>query len=1227
MAFEDEEYPMDMDDDEEDYDNNVEPEISQPQPTDSDILNLYVIKLSEYVEEVKITPTALRQTLFEQNVRNLAEAQGLVFEDIILSSKANDSGYNGLIASLYPALAPHLSQAINEKNRTPLAQILGTAISATIWEAIEEKASKKDMTLENFLELIKRTSGDALFPLSSGLKVTEFLAVVTTDRSDSPKSDIQVITDNLALLKALETAPNKQEQVVEEEEEEEDEELDPEIEANTARVMNVYKDLFEVGFELQVPYGILTKEGVLRIKKNGKTKHQNVSSFHNIYNLINTITNKFLVQSELSEGKDSSDLREVQMRSGTNYYPEFQLGNLFGVLGKVKVDTWSDLSKNIKPEIKRNIKTNLNAGRDISSIVDGLTSCIIISEFDPNIAIKLRINVGNRMLDKNSFEREYAKTKNMIMAGVGELFHAHLTKSGVLEVIIVFNEAAFNGRPLFAYEAVQNLQSRGRKPSLKEMILGQDTSGKIMTVNLDNQQACIILVGAGQRSGKGVLTLNMLGTILAEGSPLIYLDGKPDMAPVLWDLGKKHGVSPAAWDLFESNGNVIGRGAPERMVVENPGLFGVLMYLKALQLMLISASLQAKGMEFLNGKRPFFIFDEAFATQMTMADAWKEVITTAKSKTADPTEKEWCIKVVEWAEKLDSGLPAVINSQLPKSGVSTIWLFQSMQPTSWNAYATDGLNVPKFNIMKNPIMSRLSLKLLGRGTADSEYALSNVKKERVIETRVLSDNGRHFAMTGTQKISSMESIKVFKPYLVLNEAHNGAKSVEGLRGVVSNDVWNAIAPEGELHPGAGFEGFASIIGADAIQNLSQGRAYLEAVLTAIGEMQNYNSIDDYLYDASIESFKNLGFMVNGAGNDSTKPEETSYVTGNTEESDLENPETVFNETDEYENENYDENTELDDNIDETVYKPDKYDRREKPKPSNTFNNNFDEDVQDDSHLSPPLTPEQEVQKEPHTPPSKRSGYTNIYQEPMVLPQNPFQVHGTSGNPISAINSIRMFSNFIMDEITKFSGDLGRIESFEVTSTGLVINDIAFRPTLDQEVIDSMPFDIKQQVQNGNIVELFHFENLKKFRNLSILRIDNSRLAEGRVRREIGLSPNRTWFKLFNKYRNLRELYIGGQRIVDQPTSEKYDDDGRGGFSLTEKLRGALGVGVNAVSNSRMERVWDSRPVRTIGKAAGWTVGIKVVSLAAMAFGPWGMLFAGLAGYGALKGASNRRDRR
>ncbi len=643
-----------------------------------------------------------------------------------------------------------------------------------------------------------------------------------------------------------------------------EDELDPEIESNTARVMNVYRDLYEVGFELQLPYGILTKEGIMRLNNTGKTSIKRSASFEKLYELVNDVSGKFLVQSQIGTSIKTDKLCDIQIRKGTTYYPQFQLANLYGILSNTQVDSWAQFSNQKRQEIRHNIKINLQNGKDIAAIVDSLTSSIVISEFNPNVALKLRISVGNCLIVRNNIESEYAKRKSTIMAGTGELYHIQQLPTGVIEMTLVFNKAAYNGSPLFAYEAVQDLVRRGRHPSLKEMILGQDTSGKIMTVNMNRQNSCVTLIGAGPRSGKGVLTLNLLGTILAGGHPLVYLDGKPDMAKVLWGLGTKHGIKPAVWDVFYENGNTVGAGAPEVMVRENKDIFGILMYLKAVQLMMISAHLRATKNIQVGGadKRPFFIFDEAYAVQATMAGAWKPIIALAKDKKNESEEAKWCRVIVQWGEQLSNSLASTINSQLPMSGISTVWLFQVMQPMSWNAFDTQGLS-GSFNILKIPIMARTSIKLLGKGTTDSEFGLgnANIKGNRVVAERIASEGGRHFAYTETQKITDIDSIKIFKPYLVLNEAQNGSSAVEELRNNVSKDVWNAIAPNGSLHPGVGFEGFAKMLGEQAIKNLQLGRNFIEDTLQILG-LTNYESVDDYLYDASSQSFKSLGVFLN-----------------------------------------------------------------------------------------------------------------------------------------------------------------------------------------------------------------------------------------------------------------------------------------------------------------------------------------------------------------------------
>lgn len=1134
----------------------------------------------------------VRNLVFDKYIKTYIENKGLDYDTTILSfSRSEDNKYFSLFKSCFPKLEPVINAVgTNTKNRGSLIEAMTCVVSSLLWLSLAE--GKVDLTQ------FKGKGYVYPFTLVLNGQIPSNISSVATE-GDVTTSFYDVV----AIIEALNSDVQAAVPVTEETLEEiEDDELAPEIEANTARVMQVYKDLFEVGFELKLPYGLLVKEGALKLGKGGTTKLYKNQSLVNLYNMIKGMTGDFLVQSEITEGTKAGELRKINMRKGTSYYPEFQLGNLYGLLGHKRVDSWSEFSSNIEQEVKANMRDNIENGKDILSIVDTLTTCIVITEFDPKSAMKLRFNIGDKLAKKQRFELGYNAVKSTILSGMGNLFQLNVLPSGVMEVTLVFNEVAFNGKPLFAYEAIDALKKRGRLPSLKDMILGQDLSGKIMTTNLDRDAACVILIGAGQRSGKGVLTLNMLGTILAGGNPLIYCDGKPDMATVLWDLSKKYGLKPAVWDANDSHGFSIGQNAPEEVRVNIGGIFGILAYLKVIQLMMVAATLAAKGVK-PTDKRPFFVFDEALAVQSTLKSIWSSVLSLAK------TDKEgeagaWCKEIANWCKSLANSLDAVINSQLPMSGISTVWLFQSMQPTNWSTYDTAGLTSGdgKFNILKTPIMSRLSLKILGRGTADSEYGLGKVKEHKDISGRVLSEGGRHFAMTGSQKISDMEAVTVFKPYLVLNTSENGTRAVEQLKSNVSADVWKTIAPTGELNKGAGFEGFASMLGESAIQNLNNGRTYLEQILDYTPLKGRYSSLEEYLYDCDIESFKSVGVLtLDMTSNDSQNEQSTggynsnitneAYVPGESGIEDFEN----FKEPaiDDYEGLEEEQEVMPDNEGYSVPYRTTK---------------GFDGDG--------PYDPIKESVQQPYVSPNETNNYSNVYQEPLKLRNNPFGAYGTSEKPMSCLNALSHMSSILMKEIKKVFGDYSRVHSIEITSTGLVLNDIAFRPKFSEEDIKLMPFDIQRGVARGNIIELINFNDLYKFSNLTILTIDNVTLAESRVRREmtIGTKP---WSILFKKFRHLNRLIIGGREITDAATAQAYDNEGRGGYSIMEGLKTTLGAGVGVLTSSRMSRFWDSKPVKVTTGALGWTLGAKALMMGASMFGPWGLLFGAFAVAGAI----------
>lgn len=1289
-------------------------------PSPSVYVNETAKLIKEFVAITGLNAAISRNMLVERVFTPLVASKGASDPGaVLLSVTSEDTAYISLLKEWIPSFSGRLDGVLPPAApdaRSLLVAALPLAAGGIVWSWVGVKVAGAGLTADalkaalaekGYMFGVGALPGVALDPaISEGAVLIEFGdpklalqalagAVETAKNLDevlrlsgSLSAPVEEETEqNPPAEPESDVIPESEEEVTDESksetqpvdqdvEDEDIEEDDPLIPAYTQRVMDVYRDLFEVGFELKRPFGILTRRGILTLRK-GVSKLNESAGYAPLFDLLNANGGGLLQEGGSIAGVPASELRDLQLRSDATYYPAFHLGNLFGVMGDLRVDTWDQLEPLLTKEVYNNIKKNKEAGRDIDTIVNALTNCIVVTDFNPKKGIQLRANIGNRLMNKDKLTREYAQVRTTIFAGNGDLYHIDQTKTGVLELSLVFNLKAFTGSPLFAYEAVEVQLNRGRKPSLNSMILGQNTSGKIVTMNMNRQNASVILIGAGPRSGKGVLTLNLLGTILSEGSPLIYLDGKPDMASVIRDLGAKVGQNPAAWDGMTSYGYPVGQGAPERMQRENPGLFGALMYYKVVQLMIAAAHLRANDVPLGNGKRPFFIFDEALAVQMLASGVWSNVVKMSKNK-AEPEDMEWAKHIMDWCASVAASLNGALVSQLPKSGISTVWLFQSMQRTTWSQYDLDG-NAGKFNVLSSPVKATASIKFMGRGTADTEYGLTNVKNDRMIASRVMDEGGRHFALSTSQKIASMEDVTIFKPYLVLNEHEADAKSVIEMRNNVGPEVWAAITDErGNLHPGAGFPGFAQMLGEDAVQNLGLGRAYLEELMQKLG--LNYSTVEEYLYDASVESFKTVGELTHSGSADadmdageyeSDRGEQELESTGGYESGDstpdeelsagapVPAPAPIWSPDEgaaplDWGSRSYDEPAPAP--VSEESSGPDAEEYPPGMGPD-------EEGIDSPGSSAPSAEPTYETERlGAYTPPpsvggfagpsgaaggpapspvvnrmqtdrvespNERMGYSNVYTKEVDLDRDAFAAHKRARGTFSSLQAIRDTSNMLMEEIAEAFGDLSRVSAIEVTGTGLAINGVAFRPRFSQESIAAMPYDIQGQVARGNIIELFSFSNLYKFRNLNTLIVDNARIAEGRMRRELGIAPTRPWSFLLRKMSSLTRLEIAGEVITDETSARQYDDNGRGGVTLTDRLRQGLGVSERLVNPSRisglLSKAWETRPVRIVGRAAGWTAAAYTVTTVAGAIGLWGGVLAGAAAIFGFRELRKRRD--
>ena len=391
-----------------------------------------------------------------------------------------------------------------------------------------------------------------------------------------------------------------------------------------SKVKRRYDLLFESGYDLERPYGILSNEGILFVDsekvlkmRENPDKDIDFSASMNMFELFNKKVG-FNVSDARSSGNISQDMLDGYMQGGNlNYFPYKLLEYAYGrnpsnvesdkynyatakVNGKtVGVSTrWNDFGNKIIEDIKLTIEDSivtyclkvLETGyarddirqiirkpdkmRDIQGyieyVADSLSTCIIITQYKSNFAkpvlIKLRLcdptgRIGNGMTPEivsTAFAGNTGGSEGVTL-GSG-LNIADSNQYRVFEYGHEFNHSLSNAMPLFAYRAFEKLKEKGESISYKKLILGQSTDGTILrngTHGLVLDKKLFHYINAGSRSGKGVMTLNMVAAALLSNKALIYLDNKPDMVSMLAQLcgGQEYGneKGPLFFGLNGSN--------------------------------------------------------------------------------------------------------------------------------------------------------------------------------------------------------------------------------------------------------------------------------------------------------------------------------------------------------------------------------------------------------------------------------------------------------------------------------------------------------------------------------------------------------------------------------------------------------------------------------------------------------------------------------------------------
>lgn len=115
-------------------------------------------------------------------------------------------------------------------------------------------------------------------------------------------------------------------------------------------------------------------------------------------------------------------------------------------------------------------------------------------------------------------------------------------KSPLLGIVVMdyqfcLNPEIVNAKPLFGYKAAKLFQQNGTVIDKNNLLIGEDQTGTPIFSSegskIDTTSKIVHRFSAGSRSGKGVITMNILASLVASDTSVFYVDRKPDMASEL----------------------------------------------------------------------------------------------------------------------------------------------------------------------------------------------------------------------------------------------------------------------------------------------------------------------------------------------------------------------------------------------------------------------------------------------------------------------------------------------------------------------------------------------------------------------------------------------------------------------------------------------------------------------------------------------------------------------
>lgn len=128
---------------------------------------------------------------------------------------------------------------------------------------------------------------------------------------------------------------------------------------------------------------------------------------------------------------------------------------------------------------------------------------------------------------------------------------------------------------------------------------------------------------------------------------------------------------------------------------------------------------------------------------------------------------------------------------------------------------------------------------------------------------------------------------------------------------------------------------------------------------------------------------------------------------------------------------------------------------------------------------------------------------------------------------SLADLIRIVTN---DVITKFGG-LDRFTSFKVIGGSIVVNRYYYRCKIKESSARNIPYDVRRQINSGNISSLFDYSAISAMSNIRDLEFDSVSFVYDYISTALGLGHNISVDRFFDALPTLQVLTIGKRKFT------------------------------------------------------------------------------------------------